>query len=270
MKPGFMFLTLFALAATALLTLAAAPGDKPPVPVSMVRLLADPEAWDGREVDITGFVRFESGQGAIYFHEADEEFGLTLNALRLDLSGTESNDSKLVRRDDFAPGIGRYAFVRGTFDAGQRGPHGDLGGSLRNVRQLRPWAAPEPGELAGATDRPREIPLVRLLANPREFDGHWVMVTGPVSFEFEGTAIYFETGDPDSWSYVNRIWLSLTPQQRQAYAGKEGKIATVAGVFDAACTGHMGMFSGCLENVEIVDVRDRRPSPEVPAKEAPK
>lgn len=249
-----------AVLAAGLVAPGAAPAQKEAEAVSIVRLLADPDAWQGRVVDLQGFVRFEGAQGAIFLHDVDEEFGLSHNALLLDMNDPVSLDPEWVHRDMFQDGEGRYAFVRGTFDAQRAGHYGEFAGTLRQVEQMRAWGAPSQGELSGDPHGPERVPFVRVLANPQAFDDHWIVLRGPATVEFEGNAIYL---GPDRDS-TNGIWLDLTPQQFQDNKTNSGRVISVRGVFDASDRGHMGMFSGSLGNIDWLRVETPREMPAAP------
>lgn len=269
MKARLLPVSLALAAGAGLLALSAAPGDEEPASISMIRLLADPDAWHGREVYLTGFVRFEGGQGALFFHDVDEEYGLSHNAVLLDLSGPESGDAEWVHRDAFVAGLGRYAFLSGTFDARQRGPYGEYAGTLVRIEQLRPWGAPAQGELGGDPHGPEAIPFVRLLANPQDFDGHWVRLIGPASFEFEGTVIYLGPDDDRVGQQSNGVWLRLTGEQYESNRANHGKWMIVEGLFDAADKGHLGAFSGALGAINRLEVWPWGNAPKTPETRKP-
>src|SRR5215813_570866 len=53
------------------------------------------------------------------------------------------------------------------------------------------------------------VPLPRLIATPKTFDGMRVRVIGFVAIEFEGTAIYPHKEDYDHAILGNDVWLSV-------------------------------------------------------------
>jgi hypothetical protein len=54
--------------------------------VSMVRLLAEPDKFDGKRVRTAGYIHFEFEGNAIYLHEEDLTHGLLKNALWISLA----------------------------------------------------------------------------------------------------------------------------------------------------------------------------------------
>ena len=75
--------------------------------VSIVRLLATPEVFDGKLVRVAGYCHLQFEGDALYLHREDYVFRLPINAVRLDL-GDRS-------RDTFQGTTGHYALVEGTF-----------------------------------------------------------------------------------------------------------------------------------------------------------
>src|SRR4051794_20900429 len=61
------------------------PGSSPqqPLSVSLLQLIATPDAFDGKYVRVHGFVRIEHEGTAIYLHREDAELMLTKNGLWL-------------------------------------------------------------------------------------------------------------------------------------------------------------------------------------------
>lgn len=53
--------------------------------VSLIQLLANPQAYDGKIVRIIGFIHLEFEGNVIYLHEDDFRYGLTKNGLWIDL-----------------------------------------------------------------------------------------------------------------------------------------------------------------------------------------
>ena len=54
--------------------------------ISIVQLLAQPEKYHGRKVQVIGFVHFEFEGNAVYLSREDFEYGLVTNGLWLTLS----------------------------------------------------------------------------------------------------------------------------------------------------------------------------------------
>jgi len=99
--------------------------------ISMVQLIADPGHWDGRYVQVVGFLNLEFEGDALYLHREDWKRGLTKNALWVEV------DSK--RRAPMSRLSREYVILAGVFD-GKRHGHGALfSGTLRDVSRCDPW-----------------------------------------------------------------------------------------------------------------------------------
>ncbi len=95
-----------------------------------------------------------------------------------------------------------------------------------------------------------DVSLVRLIANPREYDGKHVRVIGFVRLEFEGNAIYLHREDEKYGITKNALWLSLSREEAQKWRALSDNFVLVEGTFDANSFGHMGLFSGTIKDIK--------------------
>lgn len=98
--------------------------------VSLVALIASPERYDGKKVQVIGYVVLEFEGTAVYLHEEDAKHMLTSNGLWLDFRQAERS---LVKNADSQP---QYAIIDGVFHAGMRGHMGLWSGSLTDLTRL--------------------------------------------------------------------------------------------------------------------------------------
>jgi hypothetical protein len=96
-----------------------------PLAVSLVRLIATPQAFDGKYVQVTGFVGIEHEGTAIYLHRDDWQHMLTKNGVWLVMSDIPSNDSPEEKVNE------RYALIEGRFVASNHGHRGLWSGAMR-------------------------------------------------------------------------------------------------------------------------------------------
>lgn len=111
--------------------------------------------------------------------------------------------------------------------------------------------------LFGATVKAQEIKnvsLVRLIANPQQFNGASVRVIGFVRIKFEGNAIYLHQDDEKYSITKNGLWLSIPDEIRKNPQKFDDKYVLVEGIFNAAKLGHMRLFSGSIENIKRFQV----------------
>jgi hypothetical protein len=104
-----------------------------PVDASLIRLIAAPKEFDGRQIRVIGFLRLEFEGNAIYLHKEDYLRGITKNGLWMEMQ----SPSKKV------PGLSdQYVIVEGTFSMQDQG-HMDLwSGSIRKITRIDPWRQP--------------------------------------------------------------------------------------------------------------------------------
>jgi len=93
--------------------------------VSIVQLIATPEKYDGKVVQVMGFLRLEFEGDAIYLHEDDYRHAIHKNGLmvvtnpKIDLEADKLNL--------------HYVVLEGTFDANNHGNMGLNSGTITNI-----------------------------------------------------------------------------------------------------------------------------------------
>ncbi len=71
---------------------------------------------------------------------------------------------------------------------------------------IRQVEAPDPKEAKW----PEEVSLIRLIANPQEFDGRFVRVFGYLHMEFERDAIFLRKEDCEQWLEINSLSIGVS------------------------------------------------------------
>jgi hypothetical protein len=109
------------------------------------------------------------------------------------------------------------------------------------------------GNAAAADKQPRSTPqqpldvsMIQLIARPDDFDGEYVRVFGFFRHEFEGTALYLHREDYEQGLSKNGFWVDGDPAYSMKYVLVEGR-------FNAKKHGHMGLWSGEIEQVSRMD-----------------
>ena len=105
------------------------------------------------------------------------------------------------------------------------------------------------------------VPLTRVIANPDQYDGKVVRVTGFVKLEFEGNAIYVHQDDFERHVFKNALWIDVSPAMQKHQADLDERYVLVEGVFNAQMKGHMGVFAGSIQRISMFDVRRFRGEP---------
>lgn len=93
------------------------------------------------------------------------------------------------------------------------------------------------------------VSLVELIANPATYDGLRVRVIGWLNLEFEGNAIYLHREDHTYAITSNGLWVQLGPGLSREPACNKG-YALIEGRFEARNTGHLGLWSGAIVDID--------------------
>ena len=114
------------------------------------------------------------------------------------------------------------------------------------------------------------VSLVRVIANPDQFDGFRVQASGYFHYRFEDCGLYLSKADADHLLGKNAVWVRFGGGVRMvtivSLAGRtrvdsltyfDGKYVTLTGTFDKSDLGHMGAFSGSLKDVDVI-LEDRQ------------
>ena len=96
---------------------------------------------------------------------------------------------------------------------------------------------------------PLDVSLVRLIANPKDYDGKIVRVIGFVRLEFEGNAIYLHQDDYKHGIRKNGLWIDATDDMRKRTADFDQKHVLLEGTFNVKDTGHLGLWSGSIQKI---------------------
>ena len=98
--------------------------------VSLIRLIATPEKYDGEPVDVIGFLRLEFEGNRLYLHEDDYKYNITENAVRIGVTKKQ--------RPEFENKNMHYVIVVGTFKAGKRGTS-NPNGTIVDIANVEVW-----------------------------------------------------------------------------------------------------------------------------------
>ena len=105
--------------------------------------------------------------------------------------------------------------------------------------------------------------LINVIANPEKYDGKRIRVSGFLHYQFEDSALYFSKDDADYLITANAVWIRYGEKpvmqsiecQGQSKASisdldyLDGRYVSLEGTFNMNERGHMGIFSGTIENV---------------------
>jgi hypothetical protein len=107
--------------------------DQRAVRVSLIQLIANPQAYDGKKVRLIGFLRLEFEGNAIYLHKEDYEHGISENGLWIDVPHDMTKDQRELVNT-------QYAICEAVFRASGHGHMDMFSGELTNVTRLEAWS----------------------------------------------------------------------------------------------------------------------------------
>src|SRR5215469_10958806 len=102
--------------------------------VSIFQLIATPEKFDGKIVQVIGFLRLEFEGNILYAHEEDHKRGIAKNGLWLRRNAKIDENAERLNL--------HYVILIGTFDAGHKGHMSAASGTITNIIAADPWPIP--------------------------------------------------------------------------------------------------------------------------------
>ena len=99
--------------------------------VSLLRLIANPDKYDGQMVRTYGYLRIEFEGNSIYLHKEDYEHSLLKNGLWVSF-----NPDKVSNQAEFS---NKYVLIEGRFDAHSQGHMGLWSGTIKDIWRLDEW-----------------------------------------------------------------------------------------------------------------------------------
>ena len=101
--------------------------------VSLIQLIANPQAYDQKRVRITGFLHLEFEGDVIYLHSEDFHYSLAKNALWINVPKDMTQEQTKAVND-------QYVICTGKFVASMRGHMGLNSGEISDVTRLEVWS----------------------------------------------------------------------------------------------------------------------------------
>lgn len=97
--------------------------------------------------------------------------------------------------------------------------------------------------------------MIDIIANKEKFHQKEVVITGYLSTEYEGTAIYFSIDDFKNRNTKNAIYVYFNQEE---IVNLEKKIKNgyvqIYGTFNNQLNGHFNMFSGSLHSIKYISI----------------
>ena len=101
--------------------------------VSLVKLIANPEKYNGKRIQVIGYLHLEFEGNAIYLHEEDFKRRISANSFWVEFS------SKLTKKRDLNKFSDKYVIIIGTFNVNEKGHMRMFGGTLDDIVRLDLW-----------------------------------------------------------------------------------------------------------------------------------
>lgn len=106
--------------------------DNGPQEVSLVQLIANPPVYDQTRVRLIGYLHLEFEGDAVYLHREDFDFGITKDAVWINLP-KDITSAQIKAVND------HYVICSATFDAKTHGHLGMFAAELKDVTRLQVW-----------------------------------------------------------------------------------------------------------------------------------
>ena len=94
-----------------------------------------------------------------------------------------------------------------------------------------------------------DVSIINLISNPEQYNGKKVIITGYLNMEFEENGIYLSKEDYINSIYKNGLWCNIDTGKHSKF---NKKYVVMEGIFNARMTGHMGLWSGSIEDISRV------------------
>jgi hypothetical protein len=102
-----------------------------PTDVTLVRLIANPEKFDGKLIRVIGFLRLEFEGNVLYLHREDYENAILGDGIWVDVTSVITKQSATLNMN--------YVLLEGVFSADERGHMGMWSGTIKQVRRAQLW-----------------------------------------------------------------------------------------------------------------------------------
>ena len=101
--------------------------------VSLIQLLANPQAYNNKRIRLVGFLHLEFEGNVLYFHSEDFQYALTKNGLWINVPKDMTQEQKKAVND-------QYVICTAQFVASMHGHMGLNSGELADVTRLEVWS----------------------------------------------------------------------------------------------------------------------------------
>jgi hypothetical protein len=114
-----------------LLNQTTSPAQRFPESVSILQLIATPDQFDGKQVQVVGFLRLEFEGNALYLHKEDFDEHIYKDGVWLNIDPGIKGDAQKLNM--------HYIAMVGVFNARAKGHRSMMSGSLDHIKELYAW-----------------------------------------------------------------------------------------------------------------------------------
>lgn len=101
--------------------------------ISIIKLIATPEKYHGKQIQVIGYLNLKFEGDAIYLHKEDYSKGISNNGFWVNFS------KETIEKKNLNGYNKKYVIIVGTFDMNDRGHMGMFGGTIKNITRLDLW-----------------------------------------------------------------------------------------------------------------------------------
>jgi hypothetical protein len=105
--------------------------------VSIVQLIANPQLYDGKRIQIIGYLRLEYEGNALYLHREDFDQQISENAIWIDYPKDLTTEQKNAVNN-------KYVICEGIFHGNIHGHMDQFSGEISDMNRLQPWIVSKP------------------------------------------------------------------------------------------------------------------------------
>jgi hypothetical protein len=103
-----------------------------PSDVTLVRLIANPDKFDGKLIRVIGFLRIEFEGNVLYLHREDYENAILGNGIWVDVTPAIMKKKANLNMN--------YVLLEGVFSSSERGHMDMWSGTIKQIRRSQLWA----------------------------------------------------------------------------------------------------------------------------------
>jgi hypothetical protein len=98
--------------------------------ISLIKLIANPEKYNGKTIRVKGYLNLEFEGNALYFHKEDYDKGMNKNSIWIDIP------KEIHEKATFQNCSKQYVIIEGKFDMNNNGHMSMFSGAITKITRL--------------------------------------------------------------------------------------------------------------------------------------